>query len=1207
MPGRVRNRASLEENEDRDRDSPSSSSASQGSENDESPAQASQRAANKRPRLSNGNGNVDDSWMLNPPDAANARRARNSAAQTNGDGVPGSSIISSQATRSPPETFKPGQLLKVHLRNFVTYTNATFKPGPSLNMVIGPNGTGKSTLVCAICIGLGFNTSHLGRAKELSEFVKHGAKEATVEITLKGAPGKANPEVRLDFSRDGEKKQWHLNGQQCRGKDISTLTSRFGIQIDNLCHFLPQDRVVEFSRLSPKDRLTGTLRATAAPQVLEQHEQLKELATERRTIQNEAGRKQSELTSKKNRQDTQRQDVERIRERQEVVEHIKQLEKLRSIAKHMEYRKKHEETRVRKEEIKASLNQLNAQVEPFDQAKKTKEAYFGKAKKALDLRRKLCDQLEKRANKCKDDQNKSQSDMRATSEKHKAERELYKKRQGQVQKVRQDIINVEAQMEQRPIELDAAEYNRRINAKVREIRAEEEKKSSIREAGGDRQQSIRESQAQIRQTENDLKNLSSRSGQQRHQLRTMSQHTFQAWEWIQENRDKLKGDVYGPALVACTVKDQRYAPMIESLMQKWDFLRITCTNQEDYRFLADFLAKERQLSDYALYRLRDDSGRSRPPLNEREARDIGLEGWAIDFLDGPEPVLKMLGEARLDTTGIMWRDVDDQQFQALESSGLSNLVTSKSSYRVTRRSDYGEGAKSTRVMPVPSHAKHWSTQCVDVSIEDELKQRLAELKDKVAGLEGQQNESRSELETVNQSMRALEGEKEEIQNEKDEKQRHNAMLAALPNKLNGLKRKLEDFQDLETEYQQKVKEIRQEREALILKNGQLAIDYANLVDSLRQKHADVVSMAIAVIEAESDVEQCKKQHSHATQERDRLARELQDVSKKLSELKQKAMDSIDEWRAYAAREPGLTEFFESLSQEEQARTPDELEAVIDALRGRVETLHEGDPNLLQDFEARGREIERLEQKIQKSSERTQELQQQISTIRSTWEPEIDALVEKISQKFSSLFARINCAGSVQVYKPGAGSSANDDDAQENGDDEQPLEEGHDYENWAIQILVKFRENEQLSLLDSHRQSGGERAVTTIYYLMALQKLSRAPFRVVDEINQGMDPRNERIVHERMVDMSCGLDDEDEDEEDVDSKSQYFLITPKLLPGLKYKPGMKVHCIASGEFMPPVNKKTPAMDLGALLTRKRALNVKSEAELETSGLIDGVGA
>jgi chromosome segregation ATPase len=74
--------------------------------------------------------------------------------------------------------------------------------------------------------------------------------------------------------------------------------------------------------------------------------------------------------------------------------------------------------------------------------------------------------------------------------------------------------------------------------------------------------------------------------------------------------------------------------------------------------------------------------------------------------------------------------------------------------------------------------------------------------------------------------------------------------------------------------------------------------------------------------------------------------------------------------------------------------------------------------------------------------------------------------------------------------------------------------------------------------------------------MSLQSMARAPFRVVDEINQGMDPRNERMVHERMVEIAC-----------KEHTSQYFLITPKLLTGLRYDKRMKVLCIASGEHMP----------------------------------------
>lgn len=39
------------------------------------------------------------------------------------------------------------------------------------------------------------------------------------------------------------------------------------------------------------------------------------------------------------------------------------------------------------------------------------------------------------------------------------------------------------------------------------------------------------------------------------------------------------------------------------------------------------------------------------------------------------------------------------------------------------------------------------------------------------------------------------------------------------------------------------------------------------------------------------------------------------------------------------------------------------------------------------------------------------------------------------------------------------------------------------------------------MLNAQRQSGGERSVSTILYLVALQGVAACPFRVVDEINQ----------------------------------------------------------------------------------------------------------
>ena len=51
-------------------------------------------------------------------------------------------------------------------------------------MIIGPNGTGKSSIVCAIALGLAAKTSVLGRAKEVQDFVKHGSVKAVIELEL---------------------------------------------------------------------------------------------------------------------------------------------------------------------------------------------------------------------------------------------------------------------------------------------------------------------------------------------------------------------------------------------------------------------------------------------------------------------------------------------------------------------------------------------------------------------------------------------------------------------------------------------------------------------------------------------------------------------------------------------------------------------------------------------------------------------------------------------------------------------------------------------------------------------------------------------------------------------------------------------------------------------------------------------------------------
>lgn len=56
----------------------------------------------------------------------------------------------------------------------------------------------------------------------------------------------------------------------------------------------------------------------------------------------------------------------------------------------------------------------------------------------------------------------------------------------------------------------------------------------------------------------------------------------------------------------------------------------------------------------------------------------------------------------------------------------------------------------------------------------------------------------------------------------------------------------------------------------------------------------------------------------------------------------------------------------------------------------------------------------------------------------------------------------------------------------------------------------------------------------------MQGVTVTPFRVVDEINQGMDPINERKIFTQLVRAACRP-----------GTPQCFLLTPKLLPDLPF--------------------------------------------------------
>ena len=81
--------------------------------------------------------------------------------------------------------FGHGSVISLRLKDFMQFSNMVeFRPGPQLNVIVGPNGCGKSSLVNGIGLALGSKTSVLGRADHTADFIRTGCEQAFLEIQL---------------------------------------------------------------------------------------------------------------------------------------------------------------------------------------------------------------------------------------------------------------------------------------------------------------------------------------------------------------------------------------------------------------------------------------------------------------------------------------------------------------------------------------------------------------------------------------------------------------------------------------------------------------------------------------------------------------------------------------------------------------------------------------------------------------------------------------------------------------------------------------------------------------------------------------------------------------------------------------------------------------------------------------------------------------
>jgi chromosome segregation ATPase len=662
-----------------------------------------------------------------------------------------------------PDVHQPGSIVRIKVKNFVTYTAAEFKCRPSLNMIIGPNGTGKSTIVCAICLGLGFPPLCLGRAKEIGEYVKHGHREAEIEIELAAGPrqkGK-NPIIRCAIKREGSKTSWYINGSSTTRKEVRQLVESFHIQIDNLCQFLPQDRVVEFSRLTPIELLDSTQKAVAPDHMAEWHNELKGLGKERIKLLQDQNSSKEHLSQLQTRQNQQRADVERMTERKALLDKVKVLEKGRPGLRYQAERAKHREMRSRNQEAKDEMKDLEKEVEPALRRLRDKEKYGEDLDRLLHHRKGMVNRFENNIltiqTKLEEHKTKLADCDKQIEEERKSEQENKQERK----RVEQIISRFRNRLESEPTEFNPSDYNERIREKDRELRNLTPQYQDLQDQKAHLKNKVKAENNELDDAKKQLKNLQSEAGQQLNRLQQFSKETASAWEWIQHNQALFKDKVYGPPIIECAVKDSRYADAIETLLQKDDLIALTVTNVEDFRTLEDNLRGKQHLKDIVVRSVTRGLDHFKPPLPREALVEYSLDYWVIDLLAGPDPVLTMLCDnPRLHRNAVTLKQHNDTQYEKLssESSPISTWIADRQAYRINRRREYGSQASSTMVSQVRS-ARFWSKQSTDSAVERDLRQKIAEKTGELEEMERQYRQLQAEDKELQDSKKKIEEER----------------------------------------------------------------------------------------------------------------------------------------------------------------------------------------------------------------------------------------------------------------------------------------------------------------------------------------------------------------------------------------------------------------------------------------------------------------
>lgn len=554
-----------------------------------------------------------------------------------------------------------GKIKSVYCNNFVTYGECIFYPTEYLNIIIGPNGTGKSTLVAAIVLGLGGKPELLSRSSSIGDYVKNGRDEAIIKVEIyRDTPDKSTIFERR-FQRNG-KSTFKMGENVVVEKIYLSEIMEFKIQIGNLCQFLPQDRVQDFAKMDPQTIFINTVYSVCSHETINTFEELKKMRQGQLTEGDDVRKKKEELEQLQGNCNRLEQHLDRYNEQQEYQNKLDVCE--------------------------AKKLHLDARFLGEQKRQQTKDLLLAKQK--LEEEQKIYDVIMRRQSNIAKT---SQQFARCVAQKEQEEQTIVSKKvevEEHIKELKDRIEQARTMYTKKKREKIDYDKDLQEETKVLGLLLQDLTKANESSAENDWKAELNSLAQQIHNMKEDLaeymkkrleinseldEKYASEIGFLKRRLERAYDVHAQKFEllqakfpdvhravlWLKDHQHLFKGNVYKPMILELSVLNSEHAKYFENIISVRDLLAFTCEDKEDVSLLVSELCVKQKLHINVGHAPPANKINYRADIPIENIRFCGFTAYLIDLIEGPPAIINYLCSLnRIHTIPIGTADVNNK-------------------------------------------------------------------------------------------------------------------------------------------------------------------------------------------------------------------------------------------------------------------------------------------------------------------------------------------------------------------------------------------------------------------------------------------------------------------------------------------------------------------------------------------------------------------